>query len=131
LPERHWALPAASARQAGSRLPGAPVTRDAVVAQDAAVQPQAAERAGAVLPAERGAAEAAPREAWVWEAELRPEAAAVSAGVELRQEALRRGARDAAAVLLPVVPGAPAGVLPSAERPSGAAWVCHRDQAQD
>jgi hypothetical protein len=93
-----------------------------------AVRPLAAARAEAVLPAVRGAAEAAPRAASVWGAELRPEAAAVWAGAERLPGA---AAVRAGVELRRAVPGAPVEVLPSAERPSGAAWVCHRDQAQD
>jgi hypothetical protein len=58
---RRWAPPAASAQQAGSWLPGAPVTRDAVVAPGALGRPLEAEREGAVPPAEQGAAEVALR----------------------------------------------------------------------
>jgi hypothetical protein len=125
LPVRRWALPAAWARRAEPWLPVAPGARDAVAARDVMARPQAAERAGAAPPAVRGVAEVALRAERVWGAEPRQEAAAVWAGVVLRQEA-----RDAAGVLLRAAPGAPVEVLPSAERPSGAAWVCHRDRVR-
>ena len=76
-PARHWAPPAASAQRVGSWLPGAPVTRDAVVARGALGRPLEAEREGAAPPAQRGAAEEARRAERVSVPELPLEAAAL------------------------------------------------------
>jgi hypothetical protein len=65
---RRQAPPAASALQVESRLPGAPVARDAVGL------PLEAGRAGVVPPAERGAAVGVLRAEWVSVPELQPEA---------------------------------------------------------
>jgi hypothetical protein len=117
------------------------VTRDAVVAPGALGRPLEAERAGAVPLAEQGAAEEAPQVERVSVPELRPVAAAVSAGAVPRPEAAavwagvvrqREAAEERDAAVLPrAAPGAAEVAQPSVGRPSGAAWAFHRDQAQD